>query len=240
MALTKARLPVIEVSQMDFGTTTVAITSTSGPIDIDIAGLDHVDMTTTTCIFDPLVKVTAVQLDGEVFTMATGAGASATLQTTATEAQLGTTTAHPLQFLADSTLGLTVLTTGQVALGTEGSGVDRLVTKAYVDAATSSGSVALADLVSNNVINGSVQIPNDTGNDLIVNWGVTGSISNTQAAVTFDTAFPNTFFMGSATRQNATASEDSAAHINTPTLSGMNVVNAGGTASTVGWIAIGF
>ncbi len=237
MALTKARLPVIEVSTMDFGTTQVAIASSGGPIDIDVAGLDNLDFTSTTAIFDDAVTVTANDLQTEVVSLDTTAGASATLETQATLATLGTDTAHPLELYANSITGLTIATDGKVELDVVGTASNHLVDKNYVDAGDTG---ALDGIVSNNVINGSVQIPNDTGNDLIINWGVTSTVSNDQLAVTFDTAFPNSAFVGYCVRQNGTASLESAAHINSLTTSGMNVVNSGGTTSPLGWLAIGF
>jgi hypothetical protein len=239
MALTKARLPVVEVHTMDFGTTTVDIPTTSGPIDINIAGHDNLDLTTTTAIFDDLVTVTANNLVTELVTIAESGGVTAHLQAHATNAHVGTTSAHPFIVFANGLAALSLATDATVALGAEGTGPTHLVTKGYVDTADALGSV-LSDIVVNNVINGSLQLPNSTGNDLILNWGVTATISNTQTAVTFDTAFTTTAFVGFATRQNGTSSLESAAHINNLTTTGMNVVNSGGTTSPVGWWAIGF
>lgn len=239
MALTKVRSPVTDVSEMANGTTTVVITSAAGPVDIDIGGLDHVDMTTTTCIFDDLVTVTANSLQTESVSVDTAAGASATLETQAGLAKLGTDSAHPLELYANAITAMTVDTAGKVELDVVGTATNHLVDKNYVDLADAAAS-QLSDTVANTVTNGSIELPNSTGDNIIINWGVSATISNTQIGVVFDTAFPNAAFVGHATRQNGTSSLESSAHINSLTTTGMNVVNSGGTTSPVGWIAIGY
>lgn len=239
MALTKARSPVTDIDQMGFGTTTVVITSSGGPIDVDVAGVNILDLTSTTAIFNPVIPVTADDFNSEVVTLTTSGGAGAVLETQATLASLRTTTAHPLEIGANSITGLTVATDGKVELDVVGTATNHLVDKNYVDTLIAL-QTALADTTATAATNGSISIPNSTGTEIIFNWGVTASISNTQAAVTFDTAFPNAAFIGLATRQNGTASLESSAHINTLTTTGMNVVNSGGTSSPVGWIAIGY
>ena len=239
MALTKVRSPVTAIDNMTNGTTSIDIPSSGGPIDIDVTGLDVVDYTSTTVIYDDLVTVTANNFATEVVTLSTTAGATAILQTTTTEASLETTSAHPLDLGANSITGLTIEVDGQVQLPVEGTAINHLVTKAYVDSSSSSTAVLLANLVSNNVINGSVQIPNSTGNDLIINWGVTASIVGS-TAVTFDTAFPNSFFAGGATRDQASAGADATANLSNTSTTGMNVINTGSASGPVHWFAIGF
>ena len=163
MALTKVRSPVSAISEMAFGTTTVEITSTAGPIDINIAGLDNLDLTTTTAVFDDLVTVTANLFQTEVVSIDTTAGASATLQTTATEAQLGTDTAHPLELYANAITALILATDGKVGLQVEGTAIGDLVTKAYVDTADALNAT-LADITATTAVTGSISIPNSTGN----------------------------------------------------------------------------
>ena len=214
MALTKVRSPVSDISLMSLGTTDITITSAGGPIDIDVGGVNIVDYTSTTVIYDPAIPVTAKDFNTEVILLATVAGASAVLKTTATEAILETTTAHPLELGANSINGITIETDGKATLEVEGTAIGHLVTKAYVDAVAPSGAVALADLVSSNVINGSVQIPNSTGSDLIFNWGVTASSVGTTAVV-FDTAFTTAFFAAGATREIVAVGADATANYNT-------------------------
>ena len=98
---------------------------------------------------------------------------------------------------------------------------------------------ALSDIVVNTASNGSLQIPNSTGNDLIVNWGVTASISNTALTVNYDTNFPNAAFVGFAIR-NTGAGNESAAHVQNLGLTSVDVVNSGGTSSVMYWITIGY
>lgn len=239
MALTKVRSPVSEISEMSLGTTEITIASAGGPIDINVSGVNIVDYTSTTVIYDPAIPVTAKDFNTEVITIVTTAGASAVLKTTATEAVLETTTAHPLELGANSINGITIETDGKATLEVEGTAIGHLMTKAYIDNAATTDSVQLSDLVSNNVINGSVQIPNSTGIDLILNWGVTAS-SVGSTAVVFDTAFPTSFFAATATREIVAVGADATANYNTPTITGMNVVNTGSASSPVAWFAIGF
>ena len=238
MALTKVRSPVTDISLMSLGTTDITIASAGGPIDIDVAGNNIVDYTSTTAIFDPTVTVTAKDLETEVLTVDTSAGANAVLQTTGTEGSLETTTAHPLELGANSILGMTIETDGKTTLEVEGTAIGHLVTKAYVDNAATTNSIQLSDMVSNSVINGSVQIHNSSGNDLILNWGVTASITGLLSVV-FDTAFVSSFFAGGATRQIASTGADATANINNTSTTGMDVINTGSATSPVHWWAIG-
>lgn len=239
MALTKVRSPVTNIDLMSFGATDITITSTGGPIDVNVAGNDIVDYTSSTAIFDPAVTVTAKDLETEVLTVDTTAGANAVFQTTGTEASIETTTAHPLELGANSILGMSIETDGKTTLEVEGTAIGHLVTKAYVDAATSSAVLTLANVVVNNVINGSLVLPNSTGNDLILNWGVTASVAGigNPVTVTFDTAFSSAFYAGCATR--VLANGEAAAHYFNPGLTTMQVVNTGSATSPVAWFAIG-
>lgn len=239
MALTKVRSPVTDISLLSLGTTDIEIESAGGPIDINVAGNDIVDYTSTTVIYDPAIAVTAKDFNTEVITVDTTAGANAVFQTTATEASIETTTAHPLELGANSTLGMTIETDGKTTLEVEGTAIGHLVTKAYVDAAISTNVLTLANVVVNDVINGSLVLPNSTGNDLILNWGVTASIAGigSPVTVTFDTAFSSSFFAGSATR--VLANGEAAAHYFNPGTTTMQVVNTGSASSPVAWFAIG-
>jgi len=239
MPLTKVRPPVTDISLLSNTTTQINIPSAAADIDIDVAGINVMDIGSTTIVVDPAVTLDSDLITGEQYTMATAAGASATLETQAALARLLTTSAHPLELGANSITGLTIATDGKVELDVEGTANNHLVSKLFVDTAIA-GVTGSADFDFNAITNGSFSVPNDTANDWIINWGVSPSISNTQTAVTFNTAFPNGAFVGIACRQNGTSSLESAAHINSLTTTGMNVVNSGGTSSPVGYIAIGY
>ena len=237
MALTKVRLPVADISAISDNDSNVTVDDAGGTIDVvvngaTIASFDAtgVDLGVLAASLQTLAAQDVDVVNGTVVGQ---------VHADAAEVLIGTTSAHPTTIMANSIDGLEVGTDGKVTLGVEGTGVGHLVTKAYVDAAVALG-LTLTSVDSTVASSGHITIPNSSGNDLIINWGVTASISNTQAAVTFDEAFPNACFVAMATRQNGTASLESAAHVNTITTTGMNVVNSGGTSSPVGWIAIGY
>ncbi len=237
MALTKVRSPITDISEMGFGTTTVVIASAGGPIDIDVTGLDVVDMTSTTIDVDDLVTVTANLFDTEVITLATSGGAEGIVETQATLMSVQTTTAHPLELGANSITGLTIAIDGKVELDVVGTATDHLVDKNYVDVADALSS-QLSDTTGNMVTNGSIVIPNSTGSDLIINWGQTASIVGT-LNVTFDTAFTSAGFMGLATRQGD-SSQEATALVGAVSTTSMNVHNSGSGSTPVNWIALGF
>ena len=237
MALTKVRLPVADISAISDNDSNVTVDDAGGTIDVvvngaTIASFDAtgVDLGVLAASLQTLAAQDVDVVNGTVVGQ---------VHADAAEVLIGTTSAHPTTIMANSIDGLEVGTDGKVTLGVEGTGVGHLVTKAYVDAAVALG-LTLTSVDSTVASSGHITIPNSSGNDLIINWGVTAPISNTQAAVTFDEAFPNACFVAMATRQNGTASLESAAHVNTITTTGMNVVNSGGTSSPVGWIAIGY
>jgi hypothetical protein len=239
MALTKVRQPVADINNVSFGTSELTITSSGGPIDVNIGGVAALDITATTMTVGTALTLISALITGESIQLATGAGAEADILTDATDLTIQTTSAHPTIIGANSLTGLTVETDGQVTLAVVGDASAQLIDKNYVDTAVAL-LPALSAMVFAQTSPGSLLIPNSTGDDFVLNWGITASISNTQAAVTFDTAFPNAVFGGIACRQNATASLESSAHVNNVTTSGMNVVNSGGTSSPVFWIAIGY
>jgi hypothetical protein len=240
MALTKVKVPVAEISLLANTTTTIDIPSAGGNIDIDVAGVNMVDITTAAVTLAAGKSLSADVIDGETVNLDTTSGAGLLLRTTASQAEMETDSAHPLVLGANSLDALTIGTDAKVTLAVEGTAAGHLVTKSYVDTAATTNAVQIADVTTTQATSGSISLPTATGNDLIINWGVTGSISNTQTAVSFDTAFPNAAFVGYATRQNGTSSLESSAHINSLTTTGMNVVNSGGTSSPVGWLAIGY
>lgn len=239
MALTKVRPPVTAISKLDNTTTVIDIPGAAADIDIDVAGLDVIDLGQTTITIDDLVTLAVQNVLSELMTLQTAGGAEGTVETGATEMKIGTTTLDPLEILTNAIPRMTVAATGAVVLGVTGVNADELVDKNYVDTSSPNLSIALADLIVSNTTTGSAQIPNSTGNDFIFNWGLTASISSTSEVVTFDTPFPNAIFVGFATR-NIVTQGDNAAHAGNYTLTTMEVSQTGSAASTVAWLAIGF
>lgn len=239
MALTKVSPPVTAISKLDNTTTVIDIPTAASDIDIDVAGLDVLDIGQTTITLDDLVTLVGKNVLTELIAIKTTAGAEGVVDTDATKMRVGTTTLDPLEILTNAIPRMTVAATGAVALGVTGVNADELVDKNYVDTSSPNLSVALADLIAANTTTGSVQVPNSTGNDLIFNWGLTASISSTSEVVTFDTPFPNAIFVGFATR-NIVTQGDNAAHAGNYTLTTMEVSQTGSASSTVAWLAIGF
>lgn len=239
MALTRVRSPITAIDEMSFGTTSIVIPSTGGPIDIDVTGLNVMDMTSTTVDVDDLVTLTANLFATEVVTLATSGGAEGTIFTDATTMTLGTTTPHVTNIQADGVVGLTALVTGQVALGTVGSGVDRLVDKDYVDTADALA-LSLSNITATIASTGSITIPNSTGNDLIINWGKNGSVANnTNTVVTFDTAFTSAQFVGFA-QPTTSQNHDGTMETFTQGLTTMTIHSSLDQTSAFDWLAIGF
>lgn len=239
MALTKVRSPVADIDTISNGTTNIDIASSGADAIVTVAGTTVATFAATGLTFEAGLTLTVDNIVGEEIDLSTTAGATASITTTAAQLEIETTSAHPVVLGANSIDALTIETDGQVTLGVVGDASGQLVDKNYVDTLIATVPL-LADTVTSLTDPGSLVIPNSTGTDFVINWGVTASISNTQTAVTFDTAFPNACFLGIACRQNAGASLESAAHVKDITTSGMNVVNSGGTSSPVGWIAIGY
>jgi hypothetical protein len=222
---------------MAFGTTSVVITATGGPLDIDITGLDVMDMTSTTVIVDDLVTVTANNFDTEVVTLSTVGGAAAVLETQATLASLRTTSAHPLELGANSITGLTIATDGKVELDVVGTATNHLIDKGYVDTQVTAVLTGILGLAATA---GNLRIPNNSGNDIIINWGVTASLANSTEVVTFTRAFPSAFFVGFATKNQAGLGDQRPANVSGGGLTTMSVHNAGPAPATINWLAIGF
>lgn len=239
MALTKVRPPVTAISKLENTTTVVNIPTAAADIDIDVAGLDVLDIGQTEITVDDLVTLISKNILTELMAIKTAAGAEGVVNTNATEMKVGTTTLDPLEILTNNIPRMTVAATGAVTLDIVGANGDELVDKDYVDTSSPASSVALANLIAANTTTGSVQIPNSTGNDLIINWGQTASIASTSEVVTFDTPFPNAIFVGFATR-NIVTQGDNATHAGNYSLTQMTVSNTGSAASTVAWLAIGF
>lgn len=234
MALTKVKDPVAEIDNITFGTTTVDITSTGGPIDVNVAGNDIVDLTTTAITVDDLVDLVVQNIMTEIVTLSTTSGADGIIQTNATEMEVGTTDTSPLELLVNSIPVLTLASSGRVAIATSGSASDELVDKAYVDAgdaAAGSSSTAATD--------GSITI-DASPTDIIIKWGqATGTGDRT---VTFGTAFPSAIYTVVATPQNTgSANSDGWWGVENLATTGFdwNTANRGAYNSNVNWIAIG-
>ncbi len=239
MALTKVRPPVTAISKLDNTTTVIDIPSAASDIDIDVAGLDVLDIGQTTITLDDLVTLAAKNVLSELMAIKTSGGAEGVVQTDASKMEVGTTTLDPLEIITNDIPRLTVAATGKIALGVPGTDGNQLIDKDYVDSSAPSLAVLLADMAGVTSTTGSLKLPNSTGNDIILNWGQTASIASTSEVVTFDEAFPNAIFVGFATR-NIVTQGDNAAHAGNYTLTTMEVSQTGSAASTVAWLAIGF
>lgn len=239
MALTKVKPPVTAISKLDNTTTKIDIPTAAGDIDIDVAGLQVLTIGQTVITVDDLVTLTAKNVLSELLKVQTTSGAQGVVQTNASEMEVGTSSLHALELLTNNIPRMTVAATGAVALGVVGTNGNELIDKNYVDTSAPSLAVLLASMVGVTATNGSLKIPNSTGNDLILNWGQTASIASSSEVVTFDTAFPNAIFVGFATR-NIVTQGDNAAHAGNYSLTQMTVSQTGSAASTVAWLAIGF
>ena len=243
MALTKARPPVTEISQMLNGTTQVDIPNAGADIDIDVAGNNVIDLGQTSITVDDLVQLVVNDIAGRVMTQSFPAGAAGAVQVNATEMEVGTTSLHPLELLVNSTPLLTLLAGGEVSLANVGTAGDRLIDKDYVDNLVGSGGGAVtpADIVANLTTNGSIQIPTSAGDEFVINWGVTAPLNNASTTVTFDTAFPNAIFTAYATRENGDTGVENAPGCDLLTLTNMRVVQTGGSSTDrVFWLALGY
>jgi hypothetical protein len=236
--LTKVRVPVSDIARISNGTTAADIASSGADITETVSGA-LVGTWGTGGLTIPAAKVlTAKQVTGETVLLATAAGASATVKTTGTKLQVGTTSAHVMELLANAVLGLSVGTDGKVTLGVQGTAGGHLVNKTYVDSVASSAATTVATIAGT----GQISIPNSTGNNLIVKWGQTnGSGQLTQ--VTFAVAFPNAIFVAFANEvHNINASSDGAKGVYDLQLAGFKFNQANDSARTNPWcwLAIGF
>jgi hypothetical protein len=239
MALTKVRLPVADIGAISDGTTDITILSTGGDIDMNVAGVNVLDLTSTDVTIGTGLTLVTETITGETVNLATAAGASATLRTTLSQAELETTSAHPLVLGANSTDGLTIGTDGRVSLGVVGSLAGQLINKDYVDTAVAA-LPGNSDFVFSATTPGSLRIPTDGANDFILNWGITAFLSEAKETVTFDTAYPNAMLGGMATRITGNSSRQDAAHVNPLSTTQMEVLQTGGNSSQVFWFAYGY
>jgi hypothetical protein len=237
MALTKARPPVTEISEMANGTTDVTISSAGGPIDIDVAGSDFMDIGPTNILVDPAVELEADDIMTEDIAIQTTSGAEGVVRTEAAKMEIGTTNSNPVELLMNDTPSLTLETDGKVTLGTQGTDPTDLVDKSYVDAQ------AAVELVTTLAATGQVALPNSTGDDLIIKWGSESGTGN--RTVTFGTAFPNAIFVVFCQPQGTVAAaSDGWWRVHTVSTTGFtfNAAAAPGASFTddIYWLAIGY
>ena len=242
MTLTKARPPVTDIDTLENGTTIATIPVADGAIDIDVAGTNAVDITSSLFTVDDAVTLVANTMTGEDISLSTAAGASGQAITNATDMKVGTTSLHPIEILMNSVAALTVTTAGRVALNTVGTANNELVDKEYVDTAVS-GAATLPS-ISTSGTEGSLTIPT-TGNDFVINWGqITGLPIQGTGSTTFHTPYTSgtvysIVFTIINTGQGFKANGD---QISNTSLTGFDVVHSGGEGSLNDdgyWIAIG-
>ncbi len=238
MPLTKAQPPVTAISEMEFGTTNVEITSTGGPIDVNVTGLDVLDLTSTVITVDDLVTLIAKKLTTEVVTVATAAGADGIIQTDATKMQAGTTDLSALEILMNNVARMTFQTDGKVGLTTVGTAAGELIDKNYVD----TGDAGAAVITNTAATIGQSGLDDGT-NEVILKWGIIAGVGN-PTTVTFASAYPNALFVVVLTPQDAgTANSDGWANTTNRSTTGFDIIPAGRGGAFTGnwdWIAIGF
>ena len=237
MALTKVQPPVTAISEMEFGTTNIEITSTGGPIDVNVAGLDVVDLTSTTITVDDLVTLIAKKLTTEVVTVATAAGADGVIKTDATKMQAGTTDLSPLEILMNNVAQMTFQTSGKVGLTVVGTAAGELIDKNYVDV----GDAASATVTNTLTTIGASSLAG-TGGTLLLKWGVIAGAGN-PTPVVFASAFPNALFNVQITPEDAgTPNSDGWASTTSRSVTGFDITPASRGGAYTGnwnWFAIG-
>ncbi len=240
MALTKVRVPVADISLLSNGTTQIDIPTAAADVDVDVAGVDVIDLGQTTITIDDLVTLVVQNVLSEIVTLETAGGAEGIVQTEAARMQVGATTLDPLEIITNNIARLTVAAAGTIVLGTVGVNPTELIDKAYVDGASPAASVALADVVVVNATTGSAIIPNSTGNDLIFNWGTNPLVfNNSNTVVTFDKAFDNAFFVGFA-QPTTSDNHDGTMEVFANTLTTMTIHSSLDHSSAFSWFSIGF
>lgn len=240
MALTKVRLPVADIGAISSGTTDVTILSVGGDIDINVAGVDALDITSTTATVGSALTLVSSNITTEDISLSTAGGASGELLTSLSSMTLQTTTAHPTIIGANSTTGLTVETDGKVTLGVVGTLAAQLVDKNYIDTQLAT-KIASADTTATLATTGEIVLPNSTGNDLIVKWGQSAGTGD--RSITFGSAFPNAVFTAFAAPTNTgSPNSDGWWSIDSLSTTGFtfNVANKGSYAGVVYWMVIGY
>jgi len=239
MALTKVRLPVADIAAIANGTSDVTIGSAGGDIVVSRGGTVITTIGATGYTFGAGLNVTVDVINSESIDLSTTAGAAGTLQTTLGQMELGTTSAHPLVLGANNIDGLTVETDGQVTLGVVGDTASQLIDKNYVDTALALVP-ALSDITAVIGTEGSLTIPNSTGNDLILKWGKTAAIGATSQAVTFATPFPTAIFTAYVSLNNTSSSGDNNTAYGNESTTGFTIYKGNGASHPVSWFAIGY
>lgn len=241
MALTKVRVPVADIQQIENGTSNIAIATAAGDLVVTRAGTTIATFDSTGMTFGSTLTVVVDNITSEQIDLATTAGAAATIQTNATDLSIETTSAHPVVLGANSTDALTIATDGKVALSVDGTDANHLIDKGYVDALVATVPT-LAGIVLAETATGSIQIPTSTGNDFILNWGITASLSKGSGltAQTFDTAFPNACLGVVAQRVSTSTGGEAATAVANITTTGFDITPTFTSASTSYWLAWGY
>ena len=239
MALTKVRSPVAEIDLIASGTTNVTIASAGGDVQMVVAGVTVLDVTSTTLVLPDAIRLTSKLFTTEAISFATTSGAEMTIQTEALVGTIETTNGFPLELGANGITGLTIATDGKVELDVEGTAVNHLVTKAYIDALTA-GVTSEADFVHTQASTGSLEIPTSTGTNLVLNWGKNASVANnSQTVVTFDSPFSNAMFVGFVT-PTTSANHDGTMEVFVQGLTSMTIHSSLDKSSAFDWLAIGY
>lgn len=243
MPLTKARPPVTAISQMANTTTVIDIPTAASDINIDVAGLDVIDIGSTTITVDDLVTLVANTITSEDFIASTAAGAALQLLTNGTEGGLRTTSAHPMVLGANALDNLTAETTGRVTLGTVGTLAAELVDKNYVDTEiTSAGAGANTALLA---AEGYCRFPTTTGDEFVVQWGKENLVTiNGSTVITLPYTYPNAQFGAFVeNEQDGMGAKEATAQVSSLTTSAFTLFHAGGDGSLnrdYYWISIGY
>jgi hypothetical protein len=236
--LTKVRVPVSDIATISNGTTAANIATAGANITETVSGNLVGTWQTTGLLIDAARTLTAKTITNEVLNQTVAAGATGSLSAQATKMQLKTTSAHVLELLANSVLGLTVGTDGKLTLGVQGTSGSHLVNKTYVDAAiAASGSAPTATAATT----GGLSIPTAAGT-IIFKWGRTNGLGQL-TQVTFGSAFPNAIFIALANEiQNRNANSDGARGVYDLQTTGFKINQSNGSAYTNpwAWLAIGY
>lgn len=239
MALTKVRLPVADIAAISNGTSDVTIGSAGGDIVETRAGVIINTIGAAGYTFGAGLTLDVDNISSEDISLSTAGGAAGTLQTTLGQMELETTSAHPLVLGANSIDGLTIETDGQVTLGVVGDEPTHVMDKNYIDTALAL-KATLSDIVATIGTEGSITIPNSTGNDLIIKWGKTAAIGATSQAVTFATAFPTAIFTAYLSLNNTSSSGDNNTAYGNESTTGFTIYKGNSASHPVSWLAIGY
>jgi hypothetical protein len=243
MALTKARKPVTAINEMVNGTSNIDIPTLGGDIDINVAGVDALDISSTDVTSS--LPVTSSVINGETLNLLTALGSTLLLRSGVTENALLGTTAHPTVLGANSLNNLILNTDGTTTVMNTGTLGTHIVDKNYVDtqvAAIGSGSGTVA-------INGEVDLALSGGGILGIKWGRFNSlIPNTLSTITYVTegltAFPTNTLMVQVTNINTALGTQEASTVvsGTPAAASFQVFHPGGAGSLnpgMFWFALG-